>query len=179
MKKVILILTVTGAALFIACIFTAYTVFRDQNSEQNAMYFTRTVKAQITDMHVVEVREKRQTKGGRTVEGRVTDRHYYVKFLVSDIDGSSYDMEILVTGAAYAQYEQLEKNKDMDINLYRNEDGLFFLSLKDAEGAQNEYPGITFALGRRLVIAIILFGVSGIMLNIADKLHKKAKNEGY
>lgn len=180
MKKAILILTVTGAVLFIACVFTFYTVFRDQNSELNAMYFARKVKAQITDMRISE-----STVGGAHHSGSKPDSigtttyYYHVKFLVTDIDGSSYDMEISVTAAAYKEYEQLEKNKDMDINLYHNEDGLPFLSLKDAEGAQNEYPGITFALGRRLVIGLILFAVSGIMLNIADKLHKKAKQESY
>ena len=180
MKKASAVLIIIGIIFFAAGVFAIYTGFASQQSAENALVFEKSVTAQITDMRTVKSGVGSfRTKGGRSYANESVTYNYYVEFFVSDGDG--YSMENIVSAMVYNEYEQLEKNKDMEFNLYRNGDGAAYLSLKDLEGAAEDYQStqVTKNIAVRMIAGLITAALGVIMLNIAGKLHKKAEKEGY
>ncbi|MBD5138804.1 MAG: hypothetical protein HDT24_05785 [Ruminococcus sp.] len=175
MKKSSIALIVIGAIFFAAGIFAIYTGFVSQNSEENSLVFEKKVTAQITDMRTVKtgVGDFR-TKGGRSYADKNVAYNYYVEFFVSDGDG--YSMENVVSAMLYKEYEQLEKNTDMEFNLYRNDDGAAFLSFKDIEGATEDYRSmqVTKNIAVRMIAGLIAAAVGWVLLMNGGKMRKKA-----
>ncbi|MDE5992707.1 MAG: hypothetical protein K2G87_06615 [Oscillospiraceae bacterium] len=167
-------LIVTGLMLFTAGVFLIYTGFVSQNSEENSLVFEKTVQARITDMRTVKsgVGDFR-TKGGRSYADKSVTYNYYVDFLVSDEGG--YSMENAVSAMLYKEYEQLEKNTDMEFNLYRNGDGAAYLSFKDIEGATEDYRSVqvTKNIAVRMIAGLLAAAVGWVLLMNGDKMRKK------
>lgn len=169
MKGAAFILTILGVAAFVAFIFMEYTGFSEKSSERNAMNLMGTVQAQITNTAVVE-------KGNSNDDSN----DYYVDFYITD--GGTYtgkNPKIYVTESAYKEYEKLPKNKDMNMNLYRTNDGVVFLSFKDAEGALDEYDGVAFSLSRKVFEGLGFLAAALILFDISSRLRKAARNERY
>lgn len=165
MKGAAFILTILGVAAFVAFIFMEYTGFSEKSSERNAMNLMGTVQAQITNTAVVE-------------KGNSND--YYVDFYITD--GGTYtgkNPKIYVTESAYKEYEKLPRNEDMKMNLYRTNDGVVFLSFKDAEGALEEYDGIAFSVSSKVFKGLGFLAAALILFDISSRLRKAAKNERY
>lgn len=165
MKGAAFLLTILGAAAFVAFIFMEYTGFSEKNSERNAMNLMGTVQAQITNTAVVE---------------KDNSNDYYVDFYITD--GGTYtgkNPKIYVTESAYKEYEKLPRNTDMKMNLYRTNDGVVFLSFKDAEGAMEEYDGIAFSLSRKVFEGLGFLAAALILFDISSRLRKAARNERY
>lgn len=180
MKKAAIVLIVIGLIFFVAGIFLIYTGFASQNSGENSLVFEKTVQARITDTRVGESVVGRHKKKGGGYTGGHTEYTYYVEFLVSD-GGEAYTKEQSVPKSLYDEYGQLEKNKDMEFNIYVNPDGADFLSLKDIEDATADYQEIhiTKNIAVRMIAGLIAAAAGMLLLSIADMLHKKAKKEGY
>lgn len=181
MKKAAIILMVIGLIFFAGGIYAIYRGFVSQHSDENYLVFEKTVQARITDMRIEKstVGARDRHGPGKTSSSGTTTYYYYVTLYVSDDGG--YSKEIHVPAYVYKEYEELEKNKDMAFNLYRNRDGVAVFSLEDLEGATADYQNIAIALslGYKMIAGLIAAALGLIMLNIADKLHKKAKREGY
>ncbi|MDE7304051.1 MAG: hypothetical protein K2N60_12100 [Oscillospiraceae bacterium] len=175
MKKASIVLIVIGVIFFAAGVFAIYTGFASQNSEENSLVFEKTVQARITDMRTVKtgVGDFR-TKGGRSYADKNVTYNYYVEFFVSDDGG--YSMENVVSAMLYKEYEQLEKNKDMEFNLYRNGDGVAYLSMKDLEGATEDYQSmqVTKNIAVRMIAGLIAAAVGWVLLMNGTKMRKKA-----
>ncbi|MBD5147011.1 MAG: hypothetical protein HDT21_14075 [Ruminococcus sp.] len=175
MKKTAIVLIVIGAIFFVAGIFVIYTGFASQNSDENALVFEKTVQAQITDMRISD-----STVGAAHYQGSkpdrvgTTTRYYYVTLFVSDNGG--YSTEKGVSAKVYKEYEQLEKNKDMEFNLYRNADGTAFFSLKDLEGATADYQEIYVSnnIAVKMIAGLIAAAVGWVLLMNGGKMRKKA-----
>ncbi|MDE6747195.1 MAG: hypothetical protein K2J72_11280, partial [Oscillospiraceae bacterium] len=73
------------------------------------------------------------------------------------------------------EYEQFEKNKDMEFNLYRNGDGVAFLSFKDIEGATEDYQSVhvTKNIAVRMIAGLIAAAVGWVLLMNGGKMRKK------
>lgn len=174
MKKASIVLIVIGVIFFAAGVFAIYTGFVSQNSEENSLVFEKKVTARITDMRTVKsgVGDFR-TKGGKSYANESVAYNYYVEFFVSD---GGYSMENVVSAMLYKEYEQLEKNKDMEFNLYRNGDGVAFLSLKDIEGATEDYRSmqVTSNIAVRMIAGLIAAAVGWVLLMNGTKMIKKA-----
>ena len=174
MKKASIVLIVIGVIFFAAGVFLIYMGFVSRNSGENSLVFEKTVQARITDMRTVKtgVGDFR-TKGGRSYADKNVTYNYYVEFFVSD--GGGYSMENVVSAMLYKEYEQLEKNKDMEFNLYRNGDGIAFLSLKDIEGATEDYQSVqvTKNIAVRMIAGLIAAAVGFVLMTKCEKsLHK-------
>ena len=115
-----------------------------------------------------------RTKGGRSYADKNVAYNYYVEFFVSDGDG--YSMENVVSAMLYKEYEQLEKNTDMEFNLYRNDDGAAFLSFKDIEGATEDYRSmqVTKNIAVRMIAGLIAAAVGWVLLMNDIKMRKRA-----
>lgn len=167
---------IIGAILFIAGIFVIYRSFASKESDENALVFEKTVQAQITDMRISD-----STVGATHHQGSkpnsvgTTTRYYYVTLFVSDDGG--YSTEKGVSAKIYSEYEQLEKNKDMEFNLYRNPDGSAFFSLKDLEGATEDYQELFMSksIGYRMIAGLISAAIGWVLLINGDKLRKRLK----
>ena len=87
-----------------------------------------------------------------------------------------YSMENVVSAMLYKEYEQLEKNKDMEFNLYRNGDGVAYLSMKDLEGATEDYQSmqVTKNIAVRMIAGLIAAAVGWVLLMNGTKMRKKA-----
>lgn len=174
MKGAAFILTILGVAAFVAFIFMEYTGFSEKSSERNAMNFIATVQAQITNTAVVE-------KGNSNDDSKkIVSNDYYVDFYITD--GGTYtgkNPKIYVTESAYKEYEKLPRNTDMKMNLYRTNDGVVFLSFKDAEGALEEYDGIAFSVSRKVFVGLGFLAAALILFDISSRLRKAARNERY
>lgn len=175
MKGAAFILTILGVAAFVASIFMAYTGFSEKNSERNernAMNFICTVQAQITNTAFVE-------KGNSKDDSKkIVSNDYYVDFYITD--GGTYtgkNPKVYVTESAYKEYEKLPRNKDMKMNLYRTNDGVVFLSFKDAEGAMEEYDGIAFSVSRKVFVGLGFLAAALILFDISSRLRKAARDE--
>lgn len=172
MKKAAIVIII-GLVLFAAGVFAIYTGFISQNSEENSLVFEKKVTAQITDMRIVESGVGSfRTKGGKSYANESVTYNYYVEFFVSD---GGYSMENVVSAMLYKEYEQLEKNKDMEFNLYRNGDGVAFLSFKDIEGATEDYRSVqvTKNIAVRMIAGLIAAAVGFVLMTNGDKMRKK------
>lgn len=172
MRGAAFILTILAAAAFAAFIFMEYTGFSEKSSERNAMNLMGTVQAQITNTAVVE------KSSSKDDSNKIVSNDYYVDFYI--IDGGTYsgkNPKIFVTESAYKEYEKLPRNRDMKMNLYRTNDGVVFLSFKDAEGAMEEYDGIAFSVSRKVFEGLGLLVVALILFDISSRLRKAARNE--
>lgn len=185
MKKAAIILMVIGLIFFAGGIYAIYRGFVSQHSDENYLVFEKTVQARITDMRI-----KKSTVGARNRHGSgkpsssgITTYYYCVTLYVSDDGG--YSKEEYVPEYVYKEYEELEKNKDMTFNLYRNRDGAAVFSLKDLEEATADYQNIAVAmsLGYKMIAGLIAAAVGWVLMINGDKLRmkaaKKAKEEGY
>ena len=175
MKKASIVLIVIGLILFAAGVFLIYTGFVSQNSGENSLVFEKNVRARITDLRIVESGVGSfRTKGGKSYANESVTYNYYVEFFVSDGDG--YSMENVVSAMLYKEYEQLEKNKDMEFNLYRNGDGVAFLSFKDIEGATEDYRSmhVTKNIAVRMIAGLAAAAIGWALLMNGDKMRKKA-----
>lgn len=173
-----------GAIFFVAGIFVIYRSFASQHSDENALVFEKTVQARITDMRISDSTVgAAHHQGSKTDSVGTTTRYYYVTLFVSD--GGGYSTEKSVSAKVYKEYEQLEKNKDMEFNLYRNIDGSDFFSLKDLEGATADYQELfmPMSIGYRMIAGLIAAAIGWSLMINGDKLRmkaaKKAKEEGY
>lgn len=179
MKKTAIILMVIGLIFFAGGIFLIYTGFASQNSEENSLVFEKNVTAQISDVRLIEpsLNKKSNSQSGYTY---VNESRCEIELIVTNGEDTHTEVQF-VPKSLYEEYSALEKNKDMEFKLYRNEDGADFLSLKDIEGAAADYQEIYVSknIAVRMIAGLITAAVGMIMLNIADKLHKKAKKEGY
>ena len=179
MKKAAIVLMVIGAIFFVAGIFAIYTGFASQNSEENSIVFEKNITAQIVDVRMINpyLKKNLNSKSGYTY---VNESRCEVEFIIKDGGNTRTEVKF-VPKSLYEEYSAFEKNKDMEFKLYRNEDGADFLSLKDIEGATADYQEIYVSknIAVRMIAGLITAAVGMIMLNIADKLHKKAKQESY
>lgn len=174
MKGAAFILTILGAAALVAFIFMEYTGFSEKSSGRNAMNLIGTVQAQITNTAVVE---KGNSNDGSK---KIVSNDYYVDFYITD--GGTYtgkNPKIYVTESAYNEYKKLPRNKDMKMNLYRTNDGVVFLSFKDAEGALEEYDGVAFSVSRKVFEGLGFLAAALILFNISSRLREAARNERY
>lgn len=183
MKKSVKILIVLGLIFCVAGGLAIYTSFVSQKSGGNALVFEKKVTARITDMHIYKSYDggHMNKATGEHVGGTVSYT-YHVDFFVSDDGG--YTVKHRASAKEYSEYEQLEKNKDMEMNQYRNPDNNIFLSLKDIEGATEDYQSmqITKSIAIKMMGGMLAVFAGLKMLDIAGKLHKKAKiaeEEGY
>lgn len=175
MKKAAIALLVIGLIFLAGGIFVIYTGFASQQSEENSLVFEKTVMARITDMRISDSTVgATHHQGGKPNSVGTTTRYYYVTLFVSD--GGGYSMENTVSAMVYKEYEQLEKNKDMEFNLYRNGDGAAYLSLKDIEGATADYQSmqVTKNIAVRMIAGLIAAAVGWVLLMNGDKMRKKA-----
>ncbi|MDE6599852.1 MAG: hypothetical protein K2K34_07225 [Oscillospiraceae bacterium] len=174
MKKASIVLIVIGAIFFAAGVFAIYTGFASQNSDDNSLVFEKTVQARITDMRISDstVGETHH-QGSKPDSLGITTRYYYVTLFVSDDGG--YSTEKGVSAKVYNEYEQLEKNKDMEFNLYRNTDGSAFFSLKDLEGATADYQElfVSMSIGYRMIAGLIAAAIGWVLLMNGGKMRKK------
>lgn len=179
MKKAAIVLIVIGIIFFAAGVFLIYTGFASQNSVENSLVFEKTVQARITDTRVGESVVGRHRKKGGGYTGGHTEYTYYVEFLVSDGD-EAYTKEQSVPKSLYDEYVQLEKNKDMEFNIYVNPDGADFLSLKDIEGATADYQEIfvTKNIAVRMIAGLIAAAAGWVLLTSGVNMRKKAEKEG-
>ena len=139
MKKAALTVSIIGLILFAVGFIVIVVTFSQTDSEENSLEFDKKVTAQITNTRMIELdTEQSQNNNSSGHRGDNTAYRYYVEFLVSD-DSGTYTKEQGVSGSLYSEYNTLEKNKDMEFNMYVNPDGAQFLSLKDLEGANAEY----------------------------------------
>lgn len=174
MKKTWLVVTIIGLVLFVGGVGVIIFSFSQAGSEENSLAFDRKVTAQITNTRIAESSTgHRKKKNGTGYTDGHTTYTYYVEFLVSD---GGYTVENAVSASEYEEYKQLEKNKDMDFNVYRNPDGAEFLSLKDLEGATAEYRSgghVTKDIAIRMIAsiaaAVIGFGVLGTGLKMKGR----------
>lgn len=174
MRGAAFILTILAAAAFAAFIFMEYTGFSEKSSERNAMNLMGTVQAQITNTAVVE------KSSSKDDSNKIVSNDYYVDFYI--IDGGTYsgkNPKIFVTESAYKEYEKLPKNTDMEMNLYRTNDGVVFLSFKDAEGALEEYAGVAFSLSKKVFVGLGFLAAALLLFDISRRLRKAARNERY
>ena len=175
MKKAATALLVIGVIFFVAGIFVIYTGFASQNSGENSLVFEKNITAQIADVRMVEptLKKNLNSKSGYTY---VNESRCEVEFIIKDGENTRTEVKF-VPKSLYEEYSAFEKNKDMEFKLYRNGDGADFLSLKDIEGAAADYQEIYVSknIAVRMTAGIIAAAVGMIMLNIADKLHKKLK----
>lgn len=174
MKKAAIVIII-GLILFAAGVFVIYTGFVSQNSKENSLVFEKNVQARITDMRTVKSSVGSfRTNGGRSYANESVAYNYYVEFFVSDDGG--YSMENVVSAMLYKEYEQLEKNKDMEFNLYRNGDGAAFLSFKDIEGATEDYRSmqVTKNIAVRMIAGLIAAAVGFVLMTNGDKMRKKS-----
>lgn len=184
MKKTAIILMVIGLIFFASGIFVIYRSFVSQHSDENALVFEKTVQARITDMRIEKstVGARHRHGPGKTSSSGTTTYYYYVTLYVSD---GGYSTEKAVPSYVYKEYEELEKNKDMEFNLYRNPDGSDFFSLKDLEGATADYQNLfmSMSIGYRMIAGLIAAAIGWALMINGDKLRmkaaQKAKEEGY
>lgn len=180
MKKAARILMIIGAIFFVAGIFVIYRSFASKKSDENALVFEKTVQARITDMRISDSTVgASHHNGSKSDKSGVTTRYYYVTLFVSDDGG--YSTEKGIPAYVYSEYEQLEKNKDMEFNLYRNTDGAAFFSLKDLEGATEDYQELfmSWSIGVRMIAGLIAAAIGWALFMQGDKLRIKAKKEDY
>lgn len=174
MKKAAVIVMVIGALLIVGGIAVILIGFAQANSDQNALVFERNVTAQITNTRVVESKVgQRKNKNATGYTGGHTEYHYYVKITA---DGIS--KEQAVSKSLYDEYSTLEKNVDMEFYLYRNPDGSSYFSLKDLEGATEDYQSagnITMDIAVRMIAAMLAAFIGIPILQYGLSLKKKSK----
>ena len=137
MKKAAIALLVTGLIFLAGGIFVIYTGFASQQSDGNSLVFEKTVTARISDVRIVEpsLSKNSNSKSGYTY---VNESRCEIELIVTDGEDTHNEIQF-VPKSLYEEYSALEKNKDMEFNLYRNGDGADFLSFKDLEGATADY----------------------------------------
>lgn len=172
MKKAA-VLIIIGAIFFAAGVFAIYTGFASQSSGENSLVFEKKVTAQITDMRTAESTVGRKKENGTGSDALHTTYTYYVDLLVSD-GGNTYAEEQTVSESVYKEYSSLEKNKDMEFNLYRNGDGAAYFSLKDIDGATADYQSVqvTKNIAVRMIAGLIAAAVGWVLLMNGLKTRK-------
>lgn len=170
--KIVLII---GLAVFAAGIAVIAAGFSAGDGEENSLAFEKTVTASIANTRVGEStvgRKKKKNGTGHTVGH--TMYTYYVEFLVTD-GGSTYTEEQAVPQSLYNEYCAIEKNKDMEFNMYVNSDGAHFLSLKDLAGATEEYrtEHVTKAIAVQMISGLIAAAVGWVLITVGANGRKK------
>lgn len=171
--KMILII---GIALFVAGVAVIAAGFSAAGGEENSLTFSRTVSAEITNTRIDEPETSRRENGIAHLNVDTTYT-YYVEFLVSD-SGSTYKVEQVVPPSLYNEYCALEKNKSMEFNLYFNADGAVFLSLKDLDGAEEDYQSehVTKAIAVQMIGGLIVAAVGWVLITTGANGAKSMKD---
>ena len=147
------------------------------DGENNSLTFEGKVQAQITDQKIIERTKNRKKKGGAGYYTIAEGRDYVIEFLVT-IGSGTYEERQDVSKSVYDKYSVLEKNKDMEWNLYRNPDGASFLSMEDLEGARTEYHDVGYVtedMAIRMIAGMVTAFIGwGVMIGGANA-RKKAK----
>lgn len=175
MKKTAIVLIVIGFILFAAGVFVIYTGFQSQKSAENSLVFEKMVTAQVTGMKAVEP-ELRKNSNSMSGYDYVNERRYEVEFDVTD-GSDKYSLIQSVPESIYDEYSSsLEKNIDIEFSLYRNGDGAAYLSLKDINGATEDYQSVqvTKEIAVRMIVGLLTAAVGFVLLTNGDKLRKKA-----
>lgn len=178
MKKASVIVMIVGALLIAGGIAVIFICFSQANSDKNALVLDKKVTAQITNTRVSESKVgQHKNKNATGYTGGHTEYHYYV-----EITSDGISKEQAVSKSLYDEYSALEKNVDMEFNVYRNPDGAEFLSLKDLEGATAEYQSgghITKNIAVRMIAAMVAAFVGIGTLQFGSWLKKKAERSAY
>ncbi len=160
------ILLIIGIIIFAIGVGVIVWGFHAAGGEENSLIFEKKVTAQITDTRVSESTVGRKKKNGSGYSAGHKTYTYHVEFLVSDGE-NSYTESQIVTKSIYDEYSSLEKNKDMEFNLYRNPDGSAYLSLKELSAAAEEYRDsgrITADIAVQMIIGMVIAAVGWILL---------------
>lgn len=174
MKKAAVIVIIIGALLIVGGIAVILIGFAQAKSDQNALVLDKKVTAQITNVRVTESKVgQHKNKNATGYTGGHTEYHYYV-----EITADGISKEQAVSKSLYDEYSALEKNVDMEFYLYRNPDGSTYFSLKEIEGATEEYQGagnITMDIAVRMIAAMLAAFIGIPVLQYGLSLKKKAK----